>query len=81
MRNTLPRLSSMPLCTASLIAGVTAASGERWLTFIQGNPEDFIPVDGAPLTDMSDIRNATLTVKDGTIFRPAETHPAIGVGQ
>jgi hypothetical protein len=51
------------------------------LTLIQGNPEDFIPVDGAPLTDMSDIRNATLTVKDGTIFRPAETYPAIGVGQ
>jgi imidazolonepropionase-like amidohydrolase len=51
------------------------------LTLIQGNPEDFIPVDGDPLADMSDIRQVTLTVKNGTVFRPTEMYQAIGVGQ
>jgi len=44
-----------------------------------GRLADLILVDGDPLTDISDIRNVVLTVKDGTIYHPAEMYQAIGV--
>ena len=58
-----------------------AGRAERLGTLEVGKLADFVLVDGDPLTDMSDIRNVTLTVKDGTIFDPAEMYQAIGVGQ
>jgi cytosine/adenosine deaminase-related metal-dependent hydrolase len=69
------------LALATLGSAKIAGRAERLGTIEAGKLADFILVDGDPLSDMSDIRNVTLTVKDGTIFRPADMYQAIGVGQ
>lgn len=81
MRKSTLWLTLLPLCAACLMSGAIPASAERLGTIEVGKLADIVLVDGDPLTDMSDIRNVTLTVKDGTIFDPAEMYQAIGVGQ
>jgi hypothetical protein len=44
-----------------------------------GKKADFILVEGDPLTNISDIRRVTLTVKDGAVLDPAELYKSIGV--
>jgi len=81
MRKSTLWLTLLPLCAACLMSGAIPASAERLGTIEVGKLADFILVDGDPLSDMSDIRQVTLTVKNGTIFRPTEMYQAIGVGQ
>jgi len=66
---------------ATLGSAKIAGRAERLGSIEVGKLADFILVDGDPLSDMSDIRQVTLTVKNGTIFRPTEMYQAIGVGQ
>ena len=66
---------------ATLGSAKVAGRAERLGTIEVGKLADFILVDGDPIHDMSDIRKVTLTVKDGTLFRPGELYQAIGVGQ
>lgn len=81
MRKSILWLTLLPLGAACLMSRAIPASAERLGTIEVGKLAATVLMDGDPLTDMSDIRNVTLTVKDGTIFHPAETYPAIGVGQ
>jgi len=81
MRKSILWLTLLPLGAACLMSGAIPASAERLGTIEVGKLADIVLIDGDPLTDMSDIRNVTLTVKDGTIFDPAEMYQAIGVGQ
>jgi len=64
---------------ATLGSAKIAGRAERLGTIEVGRLADLILVDGDPLTDISDIRNVVLTVKDGTIYHPAEMYQAIGV--
>jgi len=66
---------------ATLGSAKIAGRAERLGTIDVGKLADFVLVDGDPLTDMSDIRKVSLTVKDGTIFHPDEMYQIIGVGQ
>lgn len=66
---------------SSVLPELVPYMAERLGTIEVGKLADFVLVDGDPLTDISDIRKVTLTVKDGTIFRPEEMYQAIGVGQ
>lgn len=81
MRKSILWLTLLPLGAACPMSGAIPASAERLGTLEVGKLADIVLIDGDPLTDMSDIRNVTLTVKDGTIFDPAEMYQAIGVGQ
>ena len=69
------------LTLATLGSAKIAGRAERLGTIEAGKLADFILVDGDPLAEVSDIRKVTLTIKDGTIFRPSEMYRAIGVGQ
>jgi len=64
---------------ATLGSAKIAGRAERLGTIEVGKLADFVLVDGDPLTDISDIRNVVLTLKDGTIYDPAEMYQAIGV--
>jgi imidazolonepropionase-like amidohydrolase len=44
-----------------------------------GKLADVILVDGDPSTNISDIRNVELVVKDGLLYRSAELYRALGV--
>lgn len=44
-----------------------------------GKLADLVLIDGDPVADISDIREATLVVKDGIWYRPSEIYSAIGV--
>ena len=44
-----------------------------------GKLADVILIDGNPVAHISDIRRATLVVKDGNIYKPAELYKSIGV--
>jgi hypothetical protein len=48
-------------------------------TIAPGKLADLILVDGDPTRNISDIRRATLVVKDGVIYDPAKLYRAIGV--
>ena len=43
-----------------------------------GELADLVVVDGDPSTRIHDIRRVELVVKDGTLFRPADLHRALG---
>lgn len=45
----------------------------------KGKLADLIIVDGNPVTDMSDIRRVSLTMKDGIIYDTARVNAAIGI--
>jgi cytosine/adenosine deaminase-related metal-dependent hydrolase len=64
---------------ATLGSAKIAGRAERLGTLEVGKLADLILVDGDLLTDMSDIRNVVLAIKDGTIYHPAEMYQAIGV--
>jgi imidazolonepropionase-like amidohydrolase len=48
-------------------------------TVAPGKLADLILVDGDPARNISDIRRATLVVKDGVIYDPAKLYREIGV--
>jgi imidazolonepropionase-like amidohydrolase len=44
-----------------------------------GKLADVILIDGNPVANISDIRHASLVVKDGNVYKPAELYKSIGV--
>jgi hypothetical protein len=38
-----------------------------------------IMIDGDPATRIEDIHNATIVIKDGRVFRPAQIEQAMGI--
>jgi imidazolonepropionase-like amidohydrolase len=45
----------------------------------KGKLADLIIVDGDPVKNISDIRRASLTMKNGVIYDPAKVNAAMGV--
>ena len=63
----------------TLQAAIIANRADQLGSIEPGKLADLILVDGDPTTEISDIRNVVLTVKDGVLYRPEELYPLIGV--
>jgi imidazolonepropionase-like amidohydrolase len=44
-----------------------------------GKLADLVLVRGDPTRRIADVRNTTLVIKDGIIFRPSELYSALGI--
>lgn len=63
----------------TLTAAEVSGFGEELGSIEAGKWADLILVDGNPLSDISDIRRVTLTIKDGKMYSSKELYEAIGV--
>lgn len=73
----IPRADVLYLAT---LGAATVAGRDKELGSIEpGKLADLLLVDGAPETDISDLRKATLVVKDGVLFDPRRLFAEIGV--
>jgi imidazolonepropionase-like amidohydrolase len=65
----------MATLTSAQVVGTDRDRG----TIAAGKTADMILIDGDPTKHIEDIHNATLVIKDGHVFHPAQIEQAMGI--
>lgn len=66
------------IISATAVSATCLRMGDKLGTLEAGKLADFVVLDGNPLTDIRDLQNVYLTVKDGQAYSPAVLRESIG---